>query len=105
MARAGKPKPASRTTSDLARAATERSELYGLLARLFRNEPDRELLTQLRSPDLRNLLGAIGIDLGEEFFDRSVEEIHDKLAVEYTFLFLGPGKHIAGAISWRPEPE
>ncbi len=73
----------------------ERSRLYGLLANLFRREPDAELLHQLRSPGFRALFSGIGIDLGDDFFNDPLDEVRDRLRVEYTFLFLGPGKHIA----------
>jgi TorA maturation chaperone TorD len=73
----------------------ERSKLYGLLANLFRCEPGPELLNQLRSPEFHDLLGETGIDLGDEFFNDPLDEVHDRLRVEYTYLFLGPGKHIS----------
>jgi TorA maturation chaperone TorD len=87
--------PAAALPDDLARTAMERSKLYGLLAVLFRREPNRELLSQLRSPDFRDLLNQISIDLGSDFFNQPLAEIRDQLSVEYAFLFLGPGKHIS----------
>ena len=73
----------------------ERAKLYGLLANLFRREPGAELLNQLRSPGFRDLFSDIGIDLGDDFFNDPLDEVRDRLQVEYTFLFLGPGKHIS----------
>ena len=73
----------------------ERAKLYGLLANLFRREPGAELLDQLRSPQFHDLLGETGIDLGDDFFNDPLDEVRDRLQVEYTFLFLGPGKHIS----------
>ncbi len=73
----------------------ERSKLYGLLANLFRREPGSELLDQLRSRGFRDLLSGTGIDLGDDFFNDPLDEVRDRLKVEYTFLFLGPGKHIS----------
>jgi len=80
---------------DLARTAMERAKLYGLLANLFRSEPGPDLLNQLRSPEFHNMLSETGIDLGDDFFNDPLDEVGDRLKVEYTFLFLGPGKHIA----------
>ncbi len=80
---------------DLARTAMERSKLYGLLAGLFRKEPGRDLLTQLRSPGFRELFNEARLDLGDDFFDKPLDEVVERLKVEYTFLFLGPGKHIS----------
>ena len=73
----------------------ERSKLYGLLANLFRREPGADLLTQLRSPGFHDLFGETGIDLGDDFFNDRLDDVRDRLMVEYTFLFLGPGKHIS----------
>lgn len=84
-----------RLPNDLARTALERSKLYGLLANLFRKEPGPELLNQLRSPGFQDLFSETGIDLGDDFFNQPLGEVCDRLKVEYTFLFLGPGKHIA----------
>jgi len=81
--------------SDLAETAIERSNLYGLLAHLFGKEPDLRLLEQLRSQDFRGLLGEAGVDLGDDFFALPLDDIRDRLQVEYAFLFLGPGKHIS----------
>jgi TorA maturation chaperone TorD len=80
---------------ELARTAMERAKLYGLLANLFRREPGADLLTQLRSPGLHDLLSENGIDLGDDFFNDPLDDVRDRLMVEYTFLFLGPGKHIS----------
>ena len=73
----------------------ERAKLYGLLASLFRREPGPDLLTQLRSPGFHDLLSETGLDLGDEFFSDPLDDVRDRLQVEYTFLFLGPGKHIS----------
>jgi TorA maturation chaperone TorD len=81
--------------NDLARTAMERAKLYGLLATVFHREPDPDLLKQLRNPGFHDLLAETGIDLGDDFFNDPLDEVRDRLSVEYTFLFLGPGKHIA----------
>ena len=84
-----------RSPDDLARTAMERAKLYGLLANLFRREPGPDLLNQLRDPGFHDLLSETGIDLGDEFFSDPLDDVRDRLQVEYTFLFLGPGKHIS----------
>ena len=85
----------ARSPDELARTAMERARLYGLLATIFRREPDADLLARLRSPEFQDLLGEAGIDLGDEFFSDPLDDIRDRLMVEYTHLFLGPGKHIS----------
>jgi TorA maturation chaperone TorD len=95
MASGGTQTLTPRLPNDLARTAMERAKLYGLLANLFRREPGSELLDQLRSRGFRDLLSGTGIDLGDDFFNDPLDEVRDRLKVEYTFLFLGPGKHIS----------
>ncbi len=73
----------------------ERSQLYGLLANVFRREPSVKFLHQLNTPELVLAFGRAGIDLGEEFKSENFEALAQDLAIEYTRLFLGPGKHIS----------
>lgn len=80
---------------ELARSATERSRLYGLLATVFRREPSAEFLCQLKMPEMVVALAGAGIDLGEEFEVETFADLANDLAVEYTRLFLGPGRHIS----------
>ena len=80
---------------DLARTAIERSKLYGLLATLFRHEPGQELIEELRRPAVRKVLADAGVELGDTFFGQAPAPLAEQLAVEYTHLFLGPGKHIS----------
>jgi len=97
----------------LARSAIERSRLYGLLATVFRREPPAEFLCQLKTPELVIVLASAGIDLGDEFETETFADLADNLAIEYTRLFLGPGKHISphesvqlkrgSGILWGPE--
>ena len=80
---------------DLAGTAMERSKLYGLLATIFRREPTPDLLERLRTPAMRAVLDAAGVELGESFFHQSLAQLAERSAVEYTYLLLGPGKHIS----------
>lgn len=98
---------------ELARSAIERSRLYGLLATVFRREPSVEFLRQMKTPELDAALAGVGVDLGQEFEVGSFANLADALAIEYTRLFLGPGKHISphesvqlkrgSGILWGPE--
>jgi len=80
---------------ELARGAVERSRLYGLLATVFRREPSQEFLSQLATPEMARALGGVGIHLDALMEGASLTDIVDDLAIEYTRLFLGPGKHIS----------
>ncbi len=108
------PEPKSAVDHDeLARSAIERSRLYGLLSTVFSHEPSAEFLAHLNTPELVVAFSCVGIDLGDEFRRETVAELADDLAVEYTRLFLGPGKHISphesvqlkrgSGILWGPE--
>ena len=98
---------------ELARSATERSRLYGLLATVFRREPSAEFLCQMKTPELVVALAGAGVDLGDEFESGSFAALAEALAIEYTRLFLGPGRHISphesvqlkrgSGILWGPE--
>jgi len=78
----------------MARSALERSSVYGLLAGVFRREVTPELLHELRQPALVEALTATGIALDRDFLEGPEEETLETLAVAYTALFIGPGKHI-----------
>ena len=78
----------------MTRGAAERSRIYGLLAHVYYHEPTARFLKSFMDPAFLGTLEEIGIDLGEYFHGRSMDEIVEELAVEYTRLFLGPGKHI-----------
>ncbi len=80
---------------DLAGTALERSWLYGLLATIFRQAPEVDLLDRIKAPDLRQALLDAGLDLGRDFFDKPDKDLREQLAIEYTRLFLGPGRHIS----------
>ncbi len=108
------PEPKSAIDHDeLAKSAIERSRLYGLLATAFSREPSAEFLVHLNTPELVVAFSCVGIDLGDEFRRETVAGLADDLAVEYTRLFLGPGKHISphesvqlkrgSGILWGPE--
>ncbi len=74
--------------------ARERSGLYGFLAEVFRAEPSPDLLRRLKDPGFAEVLEAAGAHLGEELAGQPEEVLLEDLAVEYTRLFLGPGRHV-----------
>lgn len=78
-----------------AKRAIERSCVYGLLSQVYRKEPNREFLRSFREPTFLLSLKELGIELGEYLLERRpLEETAEELAIEYTRLFIGPGKHI-----------
>lgn len=90
---------------DMAVTATARSNVYGLLAGVFRAEPSSELLAQLRTPEFSGALEALGISLGGSFFVTSNDNLVEDLAVEFTRLFIGPGPHLSPNESVHIETE
>ena len=75
--------------------ARQRSNVYGLLATVYRKEVTADLLHQVKDPQFLGVLSDLGIQLTSDFFQKPEEELLDDLAVEYAGLFLGPGKHIS----------
>jgi TorA maturation chaperone TorD len=78
-----------------AETAAARARVYGLLAKVYRSEPDREFLARLRDPHNAQSLSEFGVSLEPDNQDRSLEELVEDLAVEYTQLFVGPGPHLS----------
>jgi len=75
--------------------AKNRSNVYGLLAAVFRQEVTSDFLLQIKDPQLLGVLSALGVELQQNFFDRQEDVLCEELAIEYARLFLGPGKHIS----------
>ncbi len=69
--------------------------MYGLLATFFFREIDQEQLLELRSSAFREVLEALDVNLGEEFFNKDEVLLLEELAVEFTGLFIGPGNFIS----------
>lgn len=78
-----------------ARKAEERSNIYGFLAGVYREEPTPSLLREIRGIRFREALSEAGVALGKDFLERPEQELLLDLAVEYTRLFIGPGKHVS----------
>ncbi len=75
--------------------AMARSQVYGLLATLFRAEPSEAFLRELQGPGLSGSFSELDLNLGSELQEKPLEDSLEELAVEYTRLFLGPGPHIS----------
>jgi TorA maturation chaperone TorD len=75
--------------------AGHRSSIYGFLAAVYRQELTSELLQQIKNHRFKEVLSNLGVQLNNGFFQNSEKELLENLAVEYTRLFVGPGKHIS----------
>lgn len=75
--------------------ASYRSNVYGLLATVYRKEVTADLLHQVKDPQLLGVLSDLGVQLADDFLQKPEEELLSELAVEYARLFLGPGGHIS----------
>ncbi len=75
--------------------ATARSQVYAMLAAVFRAEPTEAFLAELRGPQFSGAFSDLGVDLGTEFYAEPDLRLRDALTIEFTRLFLGPGRHIS----------
>ncbi len=80
---------------ELAESANYRSNVYGLLAAVFRQEPGVALIRKLRAPPLWGVFSDLGVDLGELFFTTPESQLVEIMAQEFTRLFIGPSSHIS----------
>jgi TorA maturation chaperone TorD len=80
---------------EMAAFARHRSNIYGFLAVVFRQEVTSDLLQQMKDPQFLGVLTGFGVNLNDNFIQYPEEDLLEDLAVEYTRLFLGPGKHIS----------
>lgn len=74
--------------------ATARGNLYGLLATIFGREMSAETLRQIREPELRDALAAVGVRLERVVAEDDDEILLRNLALEYARLFVVPGDRI-----------
>lgn len=81
--------------NEMAKMASARASVYGLLADIFREAPSEALLSRLRAPEFSGALHALDISLDEVFGNTPQEQLAEDLAIEYTRLFFGPGSHIS----------
>jgi TorA maturation chaperone TorD len=85
--------------------AGHRSNLYGLLAAIYRREMTSDLLKQLKDPSMLGVLSDLGIRLNNGFLEKPEHQLLEDLAVEYARLFIGPGKHFSPHESVHHERE
>lgn len=85
----------NKTPKHMSETATERSNIYGLLAVIYNREPTISTLRQIKNPQFLEVLSDLEIQLEDDFLNQPEEKLIEDLAVEYTRLFLGPGKHIS----------
>lgn len=75
-------------------AAGVRGQLYLFLGAIFLKEPELDMIHFLRSSKNLEILNSVGCSL--EFPEgKEIDSILEELQVEYTRLFLGPGKHLS----------
>ncbi len=90
---------------ELANSAKSRSDVYGLLTRVFREEPTAAFINELRGPRLSRAFSDMDMVLGESFHKESEAELVEALVLEFTRLFIGPGPHISAHASVFNEAE
>lgn len=73
-----------------ANTLSNRASVYTLLSLIFSREITRELLGNLLNEDLLAILDAGGNTLKRELAAAAPEEMVERLAVEFTRLFIGP---------------
>ena len=74
--------------------AEQRSSIYGFLSLIYRAEVTDSLLKRIKETEMLSVLTGMGARFEDDFLHQPDNELLEVLAVEYTRLFLGPGKHI-----------
>jgi TorA maturation chaperone TorD len=77
-----------------AEGARIRSNIYGFLSSMFREEINAERLQQIKGPAIKEVLSEMGLQY-DIFSQKDQDQLLEDLAVEYARLFLGPDKHIS----------
>ncbi len=75
--------------------ALQRSNIYALLALIYRAEVTKALIKHIKAPEFLSVLSDMGAELEDDFLRRPEDELIEDLAIGYTGLFLGPGRHIS----------
>jgi len=79
---------------EMARMAIERNGLYSLLATVFRSELTADLLGQMLDTDFLQKLAEVGVDIEALSSMTSTETTLEELSLEFSRLFMGPGRHV-----------
>jgi len=74
--------------------AISRSNIYGLLALIYRDVPAPDTISLLKEPKLAKTLESLGFNFTETL-SGDIEKVTDSLALQYTRTFIGPGPHIS----------
>lgn len=86
--------------------AQQRGAIYGMLSRCFGGEVDEALLERLKDRGFAQAITASGFPFDREELAGPIEAVLEELAVDYAWLFLGPGAHISPHESvQRPDVE
>ncbi len=80
---------------ELVDSAKSRSEVYALLTAVLRQEPTEAFIKELRSPQLTGTFSDMGVELGEKFYKDPESNVVEALELEFSRLFIGPGRHIS----------
>jgi len=81
--------------TDIVAIARQRSDIYGFLALVYRQEVNSDFLDQIKDPQFLGVLSDLGIQFDDDFFKKPEKELLEELAVEYAWLFVGPGRHVS----------
>ena len=74
--------------------AENRSYYYGFLSTVYLQEPSREFIKSLRESSILDVLNRSDLRFDKEINNDVSDKHLNNLVLEYTRLFIGPGKHI-----------
>ena len=72
-----------------------RTNIYGFLSIVYQQEPTKEFIKSLRESNILNVLNKSGLSFDEQITNDGSDNFLNDLILEYTRLFIGPGKHIS----------
>ena len=81
--------------NEMADTAMAGSQVYNLLATVFRDVPSVEFLEELKTSGFSSAVKDVQLDLDHAYMQRPIRQLREELCVEFTQLFCGPGKHIS----------
>lgn len=72
-----------------------RSYSYGFLSIVYLQEPTKVFIKSLKDSNILNVLNESGLQFDEQITNDVNDKSLNDLVLEYTRLFIGPGKHIS----------
>ncbi len=72
-----------------------RTNTYGFLSIVYLQEPTKEFIKSLRESNILSVLNKSGLCFDEQITNDGSDNFLSDLILEYTRLFIGPGKHIS----------